>query len=300
LRVLITGSNGQLGRALLESPPDGVHATGVDRKRCDLANPGQIREVVSENRPDLLINAAAYTRVDAAESERNAAYQANAEGPRVLAEAVAEIHGRLIQISTDFVFNGDQRCAYLPDAPTHPLNVYGASKRAGEEYVLGRLQGAAVVIRTAWVYSTYGSNFVLTMLRLMATRDLVSVVSDQIGTPTWAPSLATAVWAAAMKPEISGILQWTDAGVASWYDFAVAIQEEALARRLLTRCIPIKPISAAEYARHSPSTVARPPFSVLDLHSTKEMLGIEPLHWRTNLRAMLDELARIRGLGRGA
>jgi dTDP-4-dehydrorhamnose reductase len=198
------------------------------------------------------------------------------------------------------VFSGDQSRAYLPDAPTNPLNVYGASKRAGEEYCLERLKGMAVVMRTAWIYSSNGSNFVRTMLRLMATRDLVSVVSDQIGTPTWAPSLAKAVWAAAVKPGISGILHWTDAGVASWYDFAVAIQEEALARGLLTTSIPIKPISAAEYARQSPASAARPPLSVLDLHSTKEMLGIEPMHWRTNLRTMLDELARIHGFVGGA
>jgi len=300
VRILITGSSGQLGRALLESVPEGVQATGLDRKRCDLANPEEIRAVVSEHRPDVLINAAAYTGVDAAESERDIAYQANAEGPRTLADAVAEMHGRLIQISTDFVFSGDQGCAYLPDAPTNPLNVYGASKRAGEEFVLERLGGAAVVIRTAWIYSSNGSNFVRTMLRLMSTRDSVSVVSDQIGTPTWARSLAKAVWAASVRPKVYGILQWTDAGVASWYDFAVAIQEEALARGLLTRSIPIKPISTAEYARQSPTKVARPALSVLDLHSTKEILGIEPLHWRANLRAMLDELVRLRGFGGGA
>lgn len=300
MRVLITGSSGQLGRALLESVPVEVQATGLDRKACDLADLAQVRAVVLEHRPDVLINTAAYTRVDAAESERDAAFQANAEGPRAIAEAVADTHGRLVQISTDFVFSGDQGRAYLPDSPTNPLNVYGASKRAGEEFVLQRLKAAAVVMRTAWVYSGHGNNFVCSMLRLMSTRDSVSVVSDQIGTPTWAPSLAKAVWAAAVRPEVSGIVQWTDAGVASWYDFAVAIQEEALTRGLLTRSIPIRPISAAEYARQSLTTVARPALSVLDLHSTKEMLGIEPLHWRANLRAMLDELARLRGLGGGA
>ena len=173
MRVLITGSSGQLGRALLESLPEGAHATGLDRTHCDLANPAQIRAVVLAHRPDVLINAAAYTRVDAAESERDAAYQANAEGPRVLAEAVAETGGRLIQISTDFVFSGNQSRAYLPHDQPNPLNVYGASKLAGEKFVLDRLKGVAVVMRTAWVYSCHGSNFVRTMLRLMATRDSV-------------------------------------------------------------------------------------------------------------------------------
>jgi len=290
VRVLITGPSGQLGRALLESLPEGVQATGLDRKSCDLANPAQSRAIVLAHRPDLLINAAAYTRVDAAESERDAAYQANAEGPRVLAEAVAETGGRLIQISTDFVFSGNQSRAYLPHDQPNPLNVYGASKLAGEKFVLDRLKGVAVVMRTAWVYSSHGNNFVRTMLRLMATRDSVCVVTDQIGSPTWARSLSKAVWAAASRPDINGVLQWTDAGVASWYDFAVAIQEEALVRGLLTESIPIKPISAADYARESPTAAARPQFSILDLESTKDMLGIEPAHWRTNLRVMLDEL----------
>ena len=291
MRALITGSRGQLGRALLQSVPDGIVPTPLDRWSCDLADHVRCREVVLTHRPDVLINAAAYTKVDAAESERDTAFQVNAEGPRALADAVAETGGRLVQISTDFVFNGSQSRPYLPDAPADPLNVYGASKRAGEELVLERLKGAAVVLRTAWVYASQGSNFVRTMLRLMATRDSVSVVSDQIGSPTWAGSLAKAVWAAAMKPQISGIFHWTDGGVASWYDFAVAIQEEALVRGLLARSIPIKPISAADYARQSPAAAARPQFSVLDLRSTRDALGIEPTHWRSNLRAMLDELA---------
>jgi len=290
VRVLITGSSGQLGRALLESLPDGVHATGLDRKHCNLANPGQIRSVVLANCPDVIINAAAYTRVDAAESERDVAFQTNADGPRVLAEAVAETGGRFIQISTDFVFSGNQSRAYPPNACTSPLNVYGASKLAGEKYVLERLKAAAVVMRTAWVYSSNGSNFVRTMLRLMATRDSLNVVSDQIGSPTWARSLARAVWAAASKPEVGGILHWTDAGVASWYDFAVAIQEEALVRGLLVRPTSIRPISTADYVQQYPTSAARPEFSALDLRSTEEVLGIKPPHWRSNLRLMLNEV----------
>ena len=291
MKVLITGSSGQLGRALLESVPGGANATGLDRTHCDLSNPVQIHALVLAHRPDVLINAAAYTRVDAAESEQDAAYQANAEGPRVLAEAVAEIGGRLIQISTDFVFSGGQSRAYLPHDHPRPLNVYGASKLAGETFVLDKLERAAVIIRTAWVYSSYGSNFVRTMLRLMATRDSVRVVSDQFGSPTWARSLSKAVWAAAARPDIGGVLHWTDTGVTSWYDFAVAIQEEALVRGLLGQAVPIEPISAADYLRQYPVAAARPQFSILDLESTKEMLGIEPAPWRTNLTDMLGELA---------
>ena len=128
------------------------------------------------------------------------------------------------------------------------------------------------------------------MLRLMSTRDKLNVVSDQLGSPTWARSLASAVWAAAMRPTVSGILHWTDAGVASWYDFAVAIQEEALARGLLAKAVPVLPIAAEDYARQFPASVPRPSFSVLDLRRTRERLDLESIHWRTNLRAMLDEL----------
>ena len=290
MKVLVTGATGQLGRALLEAVPGAVEAFGLDRSRCDLENPRQCREVVLDQRPDVLINAAAYTQVDKAESEREAAYRINAEGPRVLADAMAETGGRLIQISTDFVFNGRQSVPYAPGAECDPLNVYGASKRAGEEFVLERLQGRAVVLRTAWVYSSGGSNFVRTMLRLMASRDSVSVVSDQVGSPTWARSLANAVWAAVLRPAARGILHWTDSGVISWHEFAVAIQEEGLARRLLSKAVPVLPVTAQEYARKMPASVPRPAFSALDLRSTCSTLGMTPIPWRTQLRAMLDEL----------
>src|SRR5215213_3972301 len=186
MKVLITGSSGQLGRALLQTPPEGVEATSLDRAGCDLADPAHCRAVVMSHRPDILINAAAYTQVDHAEIEPDAAFRANADGPKALADAVAATGGRMIHISTDFVFSGNQCRAYLPDAPGDPLNVYGFSKRAGEEFVLDRLDGSAVVMRTAWVYSSHGTNFVRTMLRLMSSRESVSVVSDQIGSPTWA------------------------------------------------------------------------------------------------------------------
>jgi dTDP-4-dehydrorhamnose reductase len=290
VKILVTGSTGQLGRALLESIPESVEARGLDRARCDLGDPEQCRSVVAVERPDVVINAAAYTQVDKAESERETAFRINAEGPRALADAVAQVRGRFIQISTDFVFDGRQSMPYATDSQCSPLNVYGASKRAGEEFVLGRLKERATVIRTAWVYSSHGSNFVRTMLRLMSSRDSVSVVSDQIGSPTWARSLAAAVWAAALQPAVSGILHWTDAGVASWYDFAVAIQEEGLDRGLLTRSVPVLPITAVEYVRQHPASVARPAFSVLDVRRTRESLRLQAVHWRTHLRTMLDEL----------
>jgi dTDP-4-dehydrorhamnose reductase len=290
VKVLVTGSTGQLGRALLESVPDSVQARGVDRGQCDLGNPDQCRALVASERPDVVINAGAYTQVDRADSEPELATRINADAPAAFADGLHKTGGRLVQISTDFVFDGRQGMPYAPDAPSNPLNVYGASKRAGEQAVLHLLKERAVVVRTAWVYSSHGSNFVKTMLRLMSSRDSLAVVSDQIGAPTWAKSLAGAVWAAVRRPSVSGVLQWTDAGVASWYDFAVAIQEEAVARGLLSKAVPVLPIAAEEYARQFPASVPRPPFSVLDLRASRGLLGLEPVHWRTNLRRMLDEL----------
>ncbi len=290
MKVLVTGVTGQVGKALLESAPAGVEVRGVGRAQCDLEVPAECSRLIASEQPEVVINAAAYTQVDKAEVERERAFRSNAEGPAALADALARSGGRLIQISTDFVFDGARGSPYSPDSACNPLNVYGGSKLAGERAVLERLGRSAVVLRTAWVYSGNGSNFVKTMLRLMASRDSVAVVSDQVGTPTWAHSLAGAVWAAALRPTVSGVLHWTDAGVASWYDFAVAIQEEALARGLLGKQVPVLPIAAEEYARQFPASVPRPAFSVLDLRATRDLLGLEPVHWRTQLRAMLGTL----------
>jgi len=290
VKVLVTGAAGQLGRALLESLPDGVELRAITRADCDLANSDQCLELVATERPDVVINAAAYTQVDKAETDRELAFRINAGAPAAFAEGLAATGGRLVQISTDFVFDGLQGSPYSVEADCNPLNVYGASKYEGERLALERLGQRAVVLRTAWVYSSHGGNFVKTMLRLMSSRDRVSVVSDQIGAPTWARSLANAVWVAALRPDVSGILHWTDAGVASWYDFAVAIQEDAQARGLLGKPVSVNPIASEDYARQFPASVPRPAFSVLDLRTTLERLGLASVHWRTHLRAMLNEL----------
>jgi dTDP-4-dehydrorhamnose reductase len=189
-----------------------------------------------------------------------------------------------VYVSTDFVFDGAQGRPYAPDDVPNPLSVYGRTKLAGEEVVRRTFAGAALVVRTAWVYSAVGQNFALTMLRLMRERDAVDVVSDQIGSPTWAESLARALWAAAARPEVRGTHHWTDAGVASWYDFAVAIQEEALAAGLLARPVPVRPLRTEEY----PTPARRPAYSVLATSQTREALGLPAVHWRTNLRLMLQ------------
>jgi dTDP-4-dehydrorhamnose reductase len=233
----------------------------------------------------VVINAAAYTGVDAAEREADRALAVNADGAANVARASTRVGARMIHLSTDFVFDGAQGRPYLPDDRPNPLGVYGRTKLAGEQAVQ-RWSATALILRTAWVYSNHGHNFVRRMLGLMEERDELSVVSDQIGAPTWSRSLAAALWAAAARPELRGIQHWTDAGVASRYDFAVAIQEEALALGLLSRAVPIHPVHSEEY----PTPARRPAFSVLDTSTARAALGLAPPHWRVNLRRMLQGL----------
>lgn len=293
--VIITGRNGQLGWELQRTAPAGVAAIALDRHALNIASQTSIDAALDRYRPDVLINAAAYTAVDKAEQEPTLAAAVNAAGPRALAEAAASRGIGLIHVSTDFVFDGSASTPYPPDASTNPLGVYGRTKRQGEEALLtnsrrGDLRFA--ILRTGWLYSSHGHNFVKTMLRLMRERDEVRVVADQVGTPTWGRRLAEALWKMAVgKPLLTAksqppIYHWSDAGVASWYDFAVAIQEEALALGLLRRAVPVKPISTAEY----PTPARRPAFSVLDKSATWSALGLDPVHWRAALRSMLREL----------
>ena len=288
MKVLLVGPSGQLGTSLVQRIPAGIELMPVDQSTLDIGDAAAVGATVSALRPDVVINAAAHTQVDVAESEPEAAFRVNADGPRHLAQAAAAVGARMVHVSTDFVFAGDRPQPYGLDAATGPVNVYGRSKLAGEEAVLAQLGAAATVVRTSWLYAATGRNFVLTMLNLMRSRESLGVVVDQVGSPTWAGSLARAVWDLAQRADLSGVQHWSDQGVASWYDFAVAIQEEAIARRLLDRAIPIRAIAALEY----PTPARRPAYSVLDTHRTAEALGYRPPHWRVSLRNMLDELAK--------
>ena len=280
MKVLITGAGGQLGRALLANAPVGWQVESLTRSDLDLANKEAIASVVASRAPDLLINAAAYTAVDKAEGESEIARAINATAVSCLSDALAANGGRLVHISTDFVFDGASPRAYRPDDTRNPASVYGRTKSEGED----GLGEDALLVRTSWVYAAGGANFVATMLRLMRERDEVRVVADQIGAPTWATGLAHVLWALAGKGA-TGIYHHSDAGVASWYDFAVAIQEEALGLGLLQKQVPIVPIATCDY----PTPAARPAFSLLDSSKTRDLLGDQPVHWRTNLRLMLQE-----------
>ena len=284
-KVIILGAAGQLGRELQRSAPQGADCLCLARDQLDVTDESQLRGCLEAEAPNLVINAAAYTAVDRAESEPEQALRINGHAPGYLASACAATGSRLFHVSTDFVFDGDSSRPYTPDAPTAPLGEYGRSKLVGEESVRAALP-SALIVRTAWVYSAFGANFVKTMLRLMGERDELSVVADQIGTPTWARGLAETLWAAADRPGLQGIYHWTDAGVCSWYDFAVAIAEEGVALGLLSRLPRVRPIPGSAY----PTPAQRPAFSVLDKAATWDALDMEGVHWRVQLRDMLQEL----------
>lgn len=286
-RALITGAGGQVGRALQATAPGGWSVVPCTPGELDVTCPDAVANTFAREGPDVVIHAAAYTAVDDAEREPERAERVNARGAALVAQAAQRVGARVIYLSTDFVFDGARGSPYLPTDPPNPLNVYGRSKLEGERAVARATAGSATTVRTAWVYSSAGRNFVLTMLSLMRERESIGVVCDQVGTPTWARSLARAVWAVADRPALRGVLHWTDAGVASWYDFAVAVQEEALALGVLDRAVPVRPLRTAEF----PGRARRPPYSVLDSSDARAALELGAAHWRVNLRAMLRELA---------
>jgi dTDP-4-dehydrorhamnose reductase len=284
MRVLVLGGGGQVARAVAAAAPPNHVVMQKSRQEIDITDEAAIASLLEDSRADWIVNGAAYTAVDLAEKETDQATAINQTAVGSMSRAAARCGCRLLHLSTDFVFDGQSNRAYLPTDRTNPLSRYGASKLGGEQEALAH--GDAIVMRTAWVYASYGRNFVLTMLRLMREREEVRVVADQIGTPTWATGIAHAIWGFIDAAAPGGIYHWTDLGIASWYDFAVAIQEEASARRLLTRQVPVLPIVTAAY----PTPAQRPAFSVLDTSATRSLLAVPARHWRSNLRMMLDEL----------
>lgn len=284
MRVLLAGSGGQLGRALVATAPPGVTLIAPPEAEFDISDPAAIAARMADARPDLLINAAAYTAVDAAEMDVDTAMRINATAVADLATAAARMGTRLAHVSTDFVFDGMQQRPWRPDDQPAPINAYGRSKLAGEQAALAH-HPAPLIIRTAWLYAAGGRNFVHTMLRFMAERDEIRVVCDQRGTPTHAPGLARAIWALASR---QGIYHWTDAGEASWHEFAVAIQEIALDQGLLPRAVPVRPIATADY----PTPARRPSYSVLDKQATWAITG-PARHWRDELVDCMSEIVAM-------
>jgi dTDP-4-dehydrorhamnose reductase len=305
MKILITGQGGQLAWELEQTSPDSLDVICLSSKALDISNQKNVNKVLSSHMPDVVINAAAYTAVDKAETDQDKAYAVNKLGSEYLALACKALKAKLVHVSTDFVFDGTSSTPYQTDDKTNPINVYGASKLAGDMKVNEILGSDATIIRTAWVYSAHGNNFVKTMLRFMAEKDQLGIVYDQVGTPTWAKGLAKMIWALVerhSRTEERGIrnplsrdatmLHWTDSGVCSWYDFAIAIQELAIEKGMLDKAIPVRPIPASAY----PTPAARPCFSVIDKSTAEKISGVETIHWRKQLSAMMDELKQQKEL----
>ncbi len=285
MRVLIAGSGGQLGRALQATASDGIVVVAPPEAEFDITDADAVRAVIGASKPDTVINAAAYTAVDRAESDEAAARRVNVNAVGTLAAAARIAGAGFVHVSTDFVFDGTANTPYPPDAEPNPLGVYGRTKLDGE-IAAAEFHPNPLLVRTAWVYAAQGNNFVATMLRLMRERPEVRVVADQVGTPTHVPTLARTLWQL-IGTGHTGVFHCTDAGVASWYDFAVAIHEEALVRGLLDAAVPIVPIQTADY----PTPARRPSYGVLDKTATWAITGAAR-HWRAELRDCLDGIGK--------
>jgi dTDP-4-dehydrorhamnose reductase len=282
MNILITGCNGQLGNEmqLLEKEHPEHTYYNTDVAELDITNQQAVEQFVNEYQIDGIVNCAAYTAVDKAEDNESLCQLLNAEAPAYLAHAVGKRDGWMIQISTDYVFDGTKHTPYVEDDDTCPNSVYGRTKLVGELNVQ-KLCGRSMIIRTAWLYSTFGNNFVKTMIRLGNEKPELGVIFDQIGTPTYARDLARAIMTAITKGIQPGIYHFSNEGVISWYDFTKAIHRIAG----ITSC-HVRPLHTAEY----PTPAARPHYSVLDKTKIKQTYGIEVPYWEESLRECIERL----------
>lgn len=281
--ILVTGCRGQLGNEIQRLAPQYAETCRfffTDKDELDITDRKAVYAFIEEHGVDLVINCAAFTAVDKAEDEPELCDLLNHVAPGYLAEAVESVGGNMIQVSTDYVFDGTGHVPYREDAPTSPRTVYGQTKLAGEEAVIRSCAGS-MVIRTAWLYSTFGGNFVKTMLRLGKERNELGVVFDQIGSPTYARDLARAIMAAVDKGIVPGVYHYTNEGVCSWFDLTKAIHRLAG----ITDC-QVRPLHTDEY----PVPAPRPHYSVLDKTKIKQIYGLEIPWWEDSLRDCLREL----------
>lgn len=284
MKLMIVGSAGQVGKELVQRAPAEWEVLAVDRQQLDITDAAQVSHRVAAFHPDVIINAAAYTAVDRAESEAALAYAINRDGPAALAAAAQACGAALLHISTDYVFPGDKPAPYREDDPTGPTGIYGASKLAGEEAVTAACP-RHIILRTAWVFGAHGHNFVKTMIRLAKDRDQLSVVGDQFGSPTYAGDIALALLTLARRvadgQDVAwGIYHYSGAPYTCWADFARAVIEQAVEAGHVARLPDIRPITTAEY----PTPARRPANSRLDCRKIEAAFGIAPSDWQAALR----------------
>ncbi|MGC1526340.1 MAG: dTDP-4-dehydrorhamnose reductase [Phormidesmis sp.] len=294
MSILLVGAQGQVGQelqqTLVQIAPTYGPLVALGRAQLDLTDLDAIAAKVKATKPALIVNAAAYTAVDKAESEPVLAYKINAEAPGALAKAAAECNAALVHISTDYVFSGQSAFPWLETDETNPLSVYGQSKLAGEVAIRSVLD-RHIILRTAWVYGVHGKgNFVKTMLRLGKERSQLGVVADQIGSPTWARDIAQTITQISEKVEhFPGTYHFTNSGTASWHEFAVAIFEEARSLGTPLAVETVNPITTADY----PTPAKRPPYSVLNCQKVANLLGHDAPNWRQSLQKMLRQYTQV-------
>jgi len=306
--ILLIGTNGQVGRELNRMLPSLGDVTALDRQRLDLSKPEEIRNVIRAVRPTLIVNAAAYTAVDKAESDEAAARAVNAEAPAIMAEEAKKIDASIVHYSTDYVFDGSKTTPYDENDPTNPQNMYGKTKLEGE-HAIQQSGVPYLIFRTAWVYATQGRNFLLTILRLATQREELKIVRDQVGAPTWSAEIALATMRVLTNiyggekdrpsvSEVSGIYQMTAAGETSWYEFTKAILEEATKVNVeapwfkaATNNLPlivrrVVPIATNEY----PTPARRPAYSVLSNERLARTFGVTLPDWQTQMHAVFADI----------
>jgi dTDP-4-dehydrorhamnose reductase len=285
-KILLIGAKGQVGQELQFTLSTLGEVMAVGREELDLGDGEKIRDFVRQTQPDSIVNASAYTAVDKAESEPELAHAINVIAPKILAEEAEKRRATLLHISTDYVFDGRKNTPYLETDPTNPLSVYGQTKLEGEKFV-EKINPKSIILRTAWVYGTYGqSNFVKTMIRLGKEREALSVVVDQVGSPTWAKDIAEAIAQLLGHADTpSGIYHFTNSGVGSWFDLTRAIFDEAKAMGIPLKIQRVIPITTADY----PTPAVRPAYSVLSGQKIAAQLGESPPYWRDSLKLMLAQ-----------
>lgn len=292
MRVLITGAQGQLGHELMRLASQGFDTVGMGSAELDISDAERVAAVIAELQPQLIINAAAYTAVDKAESEMERAWAVNRDGVAHLAVAAERLSIPVLHVSTDYVFAGDAREPYRECDPTGPTGVYGTSKLGGELELAAKCS-RYMILRTSWVFAAQGNNFVKTMLRLGRERDQLGVVADQQGCPTSAASIARALWTLAMQYRDLGSLHWgtyhfSGTPACTWHEFALEIFRQGHQHGLITKIPQVRGIDSAEY----PTPAKRPAWSVMDCSKLREQLGISQPDWRLELAAVITELAQ--------
>tara|TARA_A100001388_G_scaffold189430_1_gene142455 strand:+ start:1602 stop:2498 length:897 start_codon:yes stop_codon:yes gene_type:complete len=294
MKVLLTGSSGQLGREIIHLKPSGINLVKANRFCLDLSNPESCQSYIKRIKPDWIINCGAYTNVEQAESEKELAYLINSLSVKYLAESIKNINSKFIQISTDYVFNGNQNSPYLPEDLKSPINVYGKTKSIGEDFInkIFKNNNKAIIIRTSWLMGPTGQNFALKMLDLLSSKEKVNVIDDQIGSPTSTNTLAKACWQTinlnTKGKSLPPILHIANEGEASWFDIAIEIKKIAKDIGLIQKPVTINPISSSNY----PTKAKRPKYSVLDCKSSLQSISQKNNHWKSALKLLFLEYKR--------